>query len=179
MKLDLKLISNLVEEAVNTSTQNSTSTSGTGEVSAEPNYSYKYVIVDVGDFNMVDISESTLIDPGALLKAVLKYEFWDDDFDFKHLSQDIPDPSEGNVSLALDTWYAENVERLHDTFEFLRDVRPAIVSDCLIVHGQCLIEICKALSPEAQLELDDPDLHLEPATDLDEDDLDVPEDGDE
>lgn len=128
---------------------------------------------------MVDISESTLIDPAALLKAVLKYEFWDDDFDFKHLSHDIPDPSESSVPLALDTWYAENVERLHETFEFLRDVRPAVVSDCIIVHGQCLIEICKALTPEAQLELDDPDLHLESATDLDDDEEVQEDDGDE
>jgi hypothetical protein len=106
------------------------------------------------------------MEEGALLKAVLKYEFWDDDFDFKHLSEHIPDPSEGNVALQLDTWYSENVERLHEVFELLSDVRPAMLSDCVVVSKVALLEICLPLTVEAQELMDDPELHLEPSTNL-------------
>lgn len=180
MKLDLNDISKIVEDSANIFTLKSTANSDSGNLPEPPSFSYRYIIADISDFDLQTIEDQTLIASGVLLKAVLKFEFWDDDFDFKHIPNHINDPADGNAALVLDSWYSENVERLHETFEFLRDMRPSVISDCVVVRNQALLEICTALTEEAEEELDDPALHLEAATSLmDEEDAEADGEGDE
>lgn len=145
MKLDLSALSKAANEMAKTSTSKSTDDLENGEPKSDAAEKYSYVIVTISELDLPNLEEETGIDQSALLMAVLKSEFFDDDFSLKHLPNQAPAEMDNldKHAQTIDSWYSDNLDRLHAEFDFLTAMRPATISDLLIVGDTALLEITR------------------------------------
>lgn len=145
MKLDLSDISKLVVEKGKLYTPSSTDGLANGE-QTETKLKYSYAIVTVSNLGLDSMEDETSVDQSALLAAVLRSEFFDDDFSLKHLTNDSIHTAADRVDEiagVIDSWYSDKVDQLHAEFDFLTAMRPARISDLIVVNGSALLEICQ------------------------------------
>lgn len=174
MKLDLKGISKYVDETVKSFTQKSTGISDVTEL-PDPNKS-TYFILDVKDLELGPLEDEILVDQGAILKAVLEFEFYEDDAAFRGLQKDRrseQDRIDTDLNVILDSWYAGKRDKLHDTFDFLIGMRPANIRELIVTRGFAIVELSEYVEEEPV------DFGVVDVSGLDDEEEVEPEEGDE